>query len=32
MHLYRLAQAESQAFVIWVVKFAKAYMTTERHP
>jgi CRISPR-associated protein Cmr5 len=26
MHSYRLAQAESQAFMDWVVKIAKAYM------
>lgn len=29
MHDYRLAQAEAQALVDWVKKFAKAYMTED---
>jgi CRISPR-associated protein Cmr5 len=29
MHTYRLAQAEAQALMDWVKKFAKAYMTEE---
>jgi CRISPR-associated protein Cmr5 len=30
MHHYRLAQAEAQALMDWVKKFAKAYMTEEK--
>lgn len=30
MHSYRLAQAEAQALMDWVKKFAKAYMTEEK--
>jgi len=29
MHSYRLAQAEAQALMNWVKKFAKAYMTED---
>jgi CRISPR-associated protein Cmr5 len=29
MHVYRLAQAEAQALMDWVKKFAKAYMADE---
>lgn len=29
MHTYRLAQAEAQALMDWVKKFAKAFMTDE---
>lgn len=29
MHNYRLAQTESQALMVWVKKFAKAYMQTD---
>lgn len=29
MHRYRLAQAEAQALMDWVKKFAKAYMTED---
>ena len=29
MHSYRLAQAEAQALMDWVVKFAKTYMAEE---
>ncbi|MFI0399400.1 MAG: type III-B CRISPR module-associated protein Cmr5 [Thiolinea sp.] len=29
MHAYRLAQAEAQALMDWVKKFAKAFMITE---
>lgn len=29
MHAYRLAQAESQALMDWVKKFAKAFMTDD---
>ena len=32
MHQYRIAQAEAQALMSWVVKFAKAYMITEPRP
>lgn len=32
MHVYRLAQAEAQALMDWVKKFAKAYMTDEDSP
>ncbi|NKB77113.1 MAG: type III-B CRISPR module-associated protein Cmr5 [Gammaproteobacteria bacterium] len=30
MHCYRLAQAEAQAFLDWVTKFAKAYMPEKK--
>lgn len=32
MHRYRLAQAESQALMDWVVKFAKAHMVPAPRP
>jgi CRISPR-associated protein Cmr5 len=32
MHSYRLAQAEAQALMDWVVKFAKAYLGGEDKP
>lgn len=32
MHAYRLAQAEAQALMDWVKKFAKAYMADEDSP
>lgn len=31
MHQYRLAQAEAQAFMDWVKKFAKAFMTSDEN-
>lgn len=31
MHRYRLAQAEAQALMDWVKKFAKAYMRDDAH-
>ncbi len=32
MHSYRLAQAEAQALMDWVVKFTRAYMSTGGAP
>ena len=30
MHTYRLAQAEAQALMLWVVKIAKAYLVEDK--